>query len=108
MESPRVINWVVGIVGGLIVGLLGALVSGVFFYLLIAPYSPLGVLAAQIFPPFIGIAAGVMSCRASVRKNVKSFRLSAGDLYPRGHCQTCGYDLTGNVTGVCSECGSPV
>ena len=23
----------------------------------------------------------------------------------RGLCLTCGYDLTGNVTGVCSECG---
>ena len=22
-----------------------------------------------------------------------------------GHCQQCGYNLTGNVTGVCSECG---
>ena len=25
--------------------------------------------------------------------------------YPEGHCQGCGYDLTGNVSGVCSECG---
>lgn len=25
-----------------------------------------------------------------------------------GHCGACGYDLTGNVTGVCSECGTPV
>ena len=24
---------------------------------------------------------------------------------PKGHCQTCGYDLTGNVSGVCPECG---
>lgn len=24
---------------------------------------------------------------------------------PPGHCRKCGYDLTGNVTGVCSECG---
>ena len=24
---------------------------------------------------------------------------------PRGHCQECGYNLTGNVTGVCPECG---
>lgn len=24
---------------------------------------------------------------------------------PKGHCQTCGYDLTGNVMGVCPECG---
>jgi hypothetical protein len=26
---------------------------------------------------------------------------------PPGHCQTCGYDLTGNVSGRCPECGSP-
>jgi hypothetical protein len=25
--------------------------------------------------------------------------------FPAGHCQTCGYDLTGNVSGVCPECG---
>ena len=25
-----------------------------------------------------------------------------------GHCQQCGYDLTGNVSGVCPECGTPV
>ncbi|MCH8853870.1 MAG: hypothetical protein IID41_14650 [Planctomycetes bacterium] len=24
---------------------------------------------------------------------------------PRGHCQKCGYDLQGNVSGVCPECG---
>ena len=23
-----------------------------------------------------------------------------------GHCRKCGYDLTGNVSGVCSECGT--
>ncbi len=26
----------------------------------------------------------------------------------RGLCVACGYDLTGNVTGVCSECGEEV
>lgn len=25
----------------------------------------------------------------------------------RGHCQHCGYDLTGNVSGRCPECGTP-
>ncbi len=25
---------------------------------------------------------------------------------PPGHCQKCGYDLTGNVSGVCPECGA--
>jgi hypothetical protein len=24
---------------------------------------------------------------------------------PPGHCSTCGYNLTGNVSGVCPECG---
>ena len=24
-----------------------------------------------------------------------------------GQCLRCGYDLTGNVSGVCPECGSP-
>ncbi len=24
---------------------------------------------------------------------------------PRGHCQSCAYNLTGNVSGVCPECG---
>jgi hypothetical protein len=27
--------------------------------------------------------------------------------YPEGHCQKCGYDLTGNVSGICPECGTP-
>jgi hypothetical protein len=27
---------------------------------------------------------------------------------PPGHCRQCGYNLTGNVSGVCPECGTPV
>jgi undecaprenyl pyrophosphate phosphatase UppP len=27
---------------------------------------------------------------------------------PIGRCQKCGYDLTGNVSGRCPECGTPV
>ena len=27
---------------------------------------------------------------------------------PPGHCQRCGYDLMGNVSGRCSECGERV
>jgi hypothetical protein len=26
---------------------------------------------------------------------------------PRGHCQRCGYNLKGNLSGVCPECGDP-
>lgn len=28
--------------------------------------------------------------------------------YPPGHCQNCGYNLTGNVSGKCSECGTAI
>lgn len=31
-----------------------------------------------------------------------------GKPYPIGHCQKCGYNLTGNVSGRCSECGTDV
>ncbi len=27
---------------------------------------------------------------------------------PPGHCRKCGYDLTGNVSGVCPECGERI
>jgi hypothetical protein len=27
---------------------------------------------------------------------------------PPGHCQNCGYNLTGNVSGICPECGERV
>ncbi len=25
-----------------------------------------------------------------------------------GHCETCDYDLTGNTSGTCPECGTPI
>jgi branched-chain amino acid transport system permease protein len=28
--------------------------------------------------------------------------------YPKGYCARCGYDLTGNTTAVCPECGAVV
>ena len=28
--------------------------------------------------------------------------------FPKGYCQTCGYDLTGDVSGVCPECGEKI
>jgi hypothetical protein len=29
-------------------------------------------------------------------------------LNPTGHCQKCGYNLTGNVSGICPECGEKI
>lgn len=33
--------------------------------------------------------------------------LHEGNKQP-GHCKKCGYNLTGNVSGICSECGTSV
>lgn len=30
------------------------------------------------------------------------------DSIPPGHCLTCGYNLTGNISGRCPECGTPI
>jgi hypothetical protein len=29
-------------------------------------------------------------------------------VYPPGHCRRCGYNLTGNLSGVCPECGEAI
>jgi hypothetical protein len=31
-----------------------------------------------------------------------------GRRIPAGHCQQCGYNLTGNTSGVCPECGEKI
>jgi len=28
--------------------------------------------------------------------------------HAKGHCPMCGYDLTGNTSGVCPECGTKI
>ncbi len=35
-------------------------------------------------------------------------RCKATENLPLGRCQRCGYNLTGNVSGICPECGTPV
>jgi hypothetical protein len=52
---------------------------------------------------FVGIAA-VVSLYLMLRR---SYLIGERELRRRqGRCPVCGYDLTGNVSGVCSECGT--
>lgn len=57
-------------------------------------WSPLRV--APIYSVFLMVAVPTLLVWRFVPK------------YPRGQCRRCGYDLTGNVSGVCPECGSKV
>lgn len=41
---------------------------------------------------------------AEIRDACEALRWSK---YPPGHCWKCGYNLTGNISGRCSECGKP-
>lgn len=46
-------------------------------------------------------AATLLLRRRTRRRSLRSRRLVAG------RCTECGYDLTGNVSGTCPECGEP-
>ena len=50
----------------------------------------------------VALAAWVLR----VRDREKASRLDRRR-FPAGHCQKCGYDLTGSVSGRCPECGEP-
>lgn len=58
-----------------------------------ARFQIMVVVAAMIAYPIITVVA---RRRMQRRRWVRAVR---------GLCQTCGYDLTGNTSGVCSECG---
>ena len=54
---------------------------------------------ALVFLPTLLLAASAMISGRTFRRHR---RLS------RGLCLTCGYNLTGNTSGVCPECGTPM
>ncbi len=45
----------------------------------------------------------VISCLVAI-----PFQIARRRRPPPNHCQSCGYNLTGNVSGVCPECGESV
>ncbi|HPM24999.1 MAG TPA: hypothetical protein PLP66_13915 [Phycisphaerae bacterium] len=54
----------------------------------------------------LGLA--VASLLIGVLAGVRRHRILARTPRPHGHCPKCGYDLTGNTSGVCPECGGAV
>lgn len=49
---------------------------------------------------FIVVAPGTAGLAAYLRWAERPF--------PPGHCQSCGYALTGNLSGICPECGTAI
>lgn len=73
------------------------------------------VLLAACFVPIVQVLVGIAFCwtlRAQWRRHgIEASwrglsRATLDELMSTDHCRACGYDLTGNVSGVCPECGT--
>lgn len=101
-----------GAVGGCLVGLTLGLVCAA----LISKRRPAQVtmwLLAVVSPVVVASAIVGHSALIVLGAPALAFASTCGilnrvlkELYPSGFCQNCGYDLTGNVSGVCPECGT--
>ncbi|GMU22893.1 MAG: hypothetical protein AMXMBFR13_29770 [Phycisphaerae bacterium] len=70
-----------------------------------------GFLLYQDAKPFSWIPASSLSSPSEVAELNRLLRSKIAkhvfvDRKSAGHCQSCGYDLTGNTSGVCPECGT--
>jgi hypothetical protein len=111
MKYKDVTKWITAVMGGLFSFFVVYLGTGVFLCRM--GEGPIwGPVFSIVVPGLLGLAAGIHTFRSSIQRDgVRSFRLTQPPEYhpfEAGHCQTCGYDLTGNESGVCPECGSEV
>ncbi|MFM9956757.1 MAG: hypothetical protein ACKVZJ_01665 [Phycisphaerales bacterium] len=97
---------------------------GVLVSLIIAPLiykKPIGHAQSSVFVPSLLVAVVVsasvasdvplwsaMACAATTIVASIVVRFAMPDFVPREehHCPTCAYDLRGNTSGVCPECGN--
>lgn len=54
------------------------------------------------------LALGVLMTIYGLFLLARNLHPSAMEAFPPGHCQKCGYNLRGNVTGKCPECARPI
>lgn len=85
------------------IGWLGIIVTLLLDVLSIASYS-LSLIEAGVAIFYSGFASVIpISCSCIV---IRSNLRTVGSSYPL--CNICGYNLTGNVSGICPECGTTI
>jgi hypothetical protein len=100
LEEFAVIRWAVGIIGGATVFLIVFIVVGFPLRNMFGGLEPFDTIVRVVVP---GGIAGYFAYR-SFRRSVWPEPVDR----PEGSCRQCGYDLTGNVSGVCPECGQKI
>ncbi len=66
--------------------------------------SPMLAILLQVSGAGLGFLAVVVLCRRSIQRSLRQQLRARGEAV----CLRCGYDLTGNVSGACPECGGAV
>lgn len=67
-----------------------------------------GHVAAANFAALVGNLALVITGAIALKRVEVAIRRRFDVRWRPDHCAACGYNLTGNVTGVCPECGKPL
>ncbi|MBN1489052.1 MAG: hypothetical protein JXA69_03975 [Phycisphaerae bacterium] len=105
-EIARLSDWAWAAVNFVVLLAVAPFLIGVFWAL----YSP------STFPPFsfawllvlLSAANALLSVRYRRRRRRKKIERQREERRTRGLCPRCEYNLTGNVSGVCSECGEVI
>lgn len=99
--------WLVGAKGAGLVGrrLLGWIISGTLINVAFDVGLVSGLFGGWRFPLIaLGcIAIFIYTLHAIGRRDSLKFRFLA-----EPHCRNCSYNLTGNISGICPECGTPI
>lgn len=77
------------------------------FYSNATLFASVAALSMILFAAIAPVFQLVFSCAAVIRNRLKAIAETRAHM--RAHlCRTCGYNLTGNVSGVCPECGTAI
>ncbi len=100
------VRLVAGLLGGGFIFLCVVILTVLLFERIMVGIATLDLIIGFGIPFVLGTLAGYHTFSRTVwpKKPVWSTRKTP----PIGHCHQCGYNLTGNVSGTCPECGTRI
>lgn len=71
------------------------------------PFIQFAVTELYLFPPIAWMLFAAVCILSAIGLALFDFRRTAWECVvgPAGFCTACGYNLTGNTSGICPECG---